>query len=247
MIGRLEAALARAIEGLRARLFRTRLEPVQLAKGLIRAMETHRTIALERTFVPNSYALGLAPADHARFAPFRKSLERDLAESILGSARDRGFTLIAFPEVVLEEDPALRPGEVRVSCALVDASGSPVERPDAQSLAALRSNTTVLDREALLTARAVPVASLEGRRGTRALGADALVIGRDPRSDLVLDDPRISRRHAEIRPRLGRFALVDLGSTNGIRVNGRRVTETALADGDRIDIASESFVFRAGA
>ena len=246
MIGRLESAAGRAIEGWTARLFHTRLEPVQLAKRCIRAMETHRTIALERTFVPNSYAVALGPSDHARFASFRTSLERDLAGSILGAARDRGYTLVAFPEVALEADPALRPGEVRVSCALVDAGGAPVERIEALADLA-RGHTAVLDREALLTARAArPLARLEAPGGTRAIGEESLVIGRDPRCDLVLDDPRVSRRHAEIRPRLGRFALLDLGSTNGTRVNGTRVTEAALADGDRIEIARAAFVFRAG-
>ena len=241
MIGRIETAAARFIEGWSARLFRTRLEPVQLAKRLIRAMETNRTIALERTFVPNAYVLVLAPADHGRFAPFQRSLERDLAESLLGAARDRGYTLIAYPEVALESDRGLRLGEVRVSCALVDATGAPIEDPGA--LASAHGATAVLDRDAHLAARVAPTAWVEERGRSRTLGPEPFVIGRDPRSDLVLDDPRVSRHHAEIRPRLGRHTLIDLGSLNGTRVNGRRVSEAALADGDRIEIGHDAVLF----
>ncbi len=241
MIGRLESAATRFVEGWSARLFRTRLEPVQLAKRLIRAMETNRTIALERTFVPNAYALVLAPDDHGRFAPFQKSLERDLAESLLGAARDRGYTLIAYPEVALESDRALRAGEVRVSCALVDVAGAPIE--DAGSLGSAHGATTVLDRDVLHAVRVVPTAWLEEHGRSRTLGPEPFVIGRDPRSDLVLDDPRVSRHHAEIRPRLGRHTIIDLGSLNGTRVNGRRVSEAALAEGDRIEIGPDAVLF----
>ncbi|MGH2500126.1 MAG: FhaA domain-containing protein [Candidatus Limnocylindria bacterium] len=239
MIEKLEQAASRLIEGWTARLFGAKLQPVQIAKRLIRTMESHQTISLSKTFVPNSYVVSLAPSDYAQFEQYRRSLERDLAEAVLGAARDRAYTLLAFPTVELERDEDTPPGDVRVSCALVDASGEELSPggPELGTVAA--GHTMVLDREALLRDRPrAPKASLEivPERRRVPLGPEALTIGRDPQNDIVLDDRRVSRRHAEIRLRLGRYTLYDLQSTNGTFVNGRRVAEVVLSDGDRVAI-----------
>lgn len=247
---RLEAFASRFIEGWSARLFGAKLQPVQIAKRLIRAMESQQTISLSKTFVPNSYVVSLSPTDFSQFEQYRRSLERDLAESVLAAARDRNYTLLAFPTVEIERDEDLPPGDLRVSCALVDASGEEVT-PEAKTLGAVEAgHTMVLDREKLLRERPrAPKASLAVREGNErreiALGPEPLAIGRDPQSDVVLDDRRVSRKHAEIRLRLGRYTLYDLQSTNGTYVNGRRVAEIVLSDGDRIAIGGVELLFHA--
>ncbi len=249
MIERLEGMVSRLLEGRVARLFRTPLQPVQLGKRVIRAMESHRTVSLSKTFVPNSYVVSLAPSDFAQFEQYRRSLERDLAEAVLGAARDRGLTLLAYPTVELERDDDIPSGDVRVSCALVDETGGEVG-PEAPAIRATASgHTMVLDRDALLRDRPrSPKASIEVRDAERrrvGLGPDPLAIGRDPENDIVLSDRRVSRRHAEIKLRLGRYTLYDLQSTNGTLVNGRRVAEVVLSDGDRIAIGGTEMVFSA--
>ena len=244
---RVEAFVSRMIEGWSARLFGAKLQPVQIAKRLIRAMEGHQTISLSKTFVPNSYVVSLSPTDFTQFEQYRRSLERDLAETLLGAARERSYTLLAYPTVEIERDDDLPPGDIRVSCALVDASGEEVEA-DPKRLGAVESgHTMVLDREALLRDRPrAPKASLERADGpTVALGPEPVLIGRDPQNDVVLDDRRVSRKHAEIRLRLGRYTLYDLQSTNGTYVNGRRVAEKVLEDGDKISVGGLEVVFRA--
>ena len=243
---RVEAFVSRVIEGWSARLFGAKLQPVQIAKRLIRAMESHQTISLSKTFVPNSYVVSLGPIDFAQFEQYRKSLERDLAETLLGAARERSFTLLAYPSVELERDDDLPPGDIRVSCAMVDASGDEVEA-DAKALGAVESgHTMVLDRAALSKDRPrAPRASIEQRDGPPVqLGPDPVLIGRDPQNDVVLDDRRVSRKHAEVRLRLGRYTLFDLQSTNGTYVNGRRVAEKVLDDKDKISIGGLEIVFR---
>ncbi|HEY6959745.1 MAG TPA: DUF3662 and FHA domain-containing protein [Candidatus Limnocylindria bacterium] len=244
---RVEAFVSRVIEGWSARLFGAKLQPVQIAKRLIRAMEAHQTISLSKTFVPNSYVVSLGPTDYAQFEQYRRSLERDLAETLLGAARERNFTLLAYPSVEVERDEDLAPGDVRVSCALVDASGEEVEA-DPKRLGAVESgHTMVLDREALLREKPrAPKATLEQPDGpSLSLGPDPILIGRDPQNDLVLDDRRVSRKHAEIRLRLGRYTLYDLQSTNGTYVNGRRVAEKVLEDGDKISVGGLELMFHA--
>src|SRR5205814_10026560 len=120
---RLESMASRVIEGWSARLFGARLQPVQIAKRVIRAMEAHQTISVAKTFVPNSYLVSLSPSDYAQFEQYKRSLERDLAEAVLGAARGRSFTLLAYPNVELEEDADLSPSDLRVVCVLVDACG----------------------------------------------------------------------------------------------------------------------------
>ena len=244
---RIERLASQVLEGWTARLFRTRLQPVQIAKRLIRAMESHQTISLAKTFVPNSYVVSLSPADHAQFEPYRRSLERDLAEAVLGAARERSFTLLSFPTVELERADDVARGDGRVSCALVDASGDegPPAAPALGRVAA--GHTMVLDRDAVFRDRPrAPKAFLEvpAERRRVALAGEPLTIGRDVDNDVVLDDRRVSRRHAEIRLRLGRYTLYDLQSTNGTFVNARRVAEVALADGDRIVIGGSELVLR---
>lgn len=244
---RLEHLASRVLEGWTARLFRTRLQPVQLAKRLIRTMESRQTISLSKTFVPNSYVISLSAPDFEQFDPYRRSLERDLAEAVLGAARDRSFTLLAFPIVELERDDDLAPGDLRVSCALVDASGDEVGEGSAALGQVEPGHTMILDREKLLRERPrAPRAALEIPAEHRrvSLGVEPLGIGRDPENDLVLDDRRVSRRHAEIRLRLGRYTLYDLQSTNGTWVNGRRVAEVVLSDGDRVLIGGSELVMR---
>ena len=245
---RVEAFVSRMIEGWSARLFGAKLQPVQIAKRLIRAMEAHQTISLSKTFVPNSYVVSLSATDFAQFEQYRRSLERDLAEAVLSASRERNFTLLDFPSVEIERDEDVAPGDIRISCALVDATGDEVEA-DPKSLGAVESgHTMVLDREKLLRDKPrAPKATVEvkggGERSSVQLGPDPLLIGRDQQNDVVLDDTRVSRKHAEIRLRLGRYTLYDLQSTNGTYVNGRRVAEVVLNDGDRISVAGLDLVF----
>ena len=250
MLDRLEAMASRFIEGWSARLFRARLQPVQIAKRVIRAMEAHQTISLAKTFVPNSYVVSLSTADYAQFDQYKRSLERDLAEAVLGAARDRGFTLLAYPTVELEEDDAVTPGDLRVACALVDASGEEVPANEPGRLGGTGSgHTMILDRDAALRDRPrAPRGVITAREGSVrrevALGVDPVTVGRDPKNSIVLDDRGVSRRHAEVRLRLGRYTLYDLQSTNGTFVNGRRIAEMVLSDEDRITIGSAELVVR---
>src|SRR4029079_15020584 len=182
IVERVEAFVSRVIEGWSARMFGAKLQPVQIAKRLIRAMEANQTISLSKTFVPNSYVVSLGPVDFAQFDQYRKSLERDLAETLLGAARDRSFTLLAYPSVEIERDDDMPRGDIRVSCAMVDASGDEVAA-DPKALGAVESgHTMVLDREALMKDRPrAPRASIEQRDGPAVpLRPDPVLIRRAP-------------------------------------------------------------------
>ena len=248
VIARIEDFVTRVLEGTTARLFHVKLQPVQIAKRVIRAMEANETVSLNRTFAPNSYVVSLSGTDYEQFERFKRSLERDLAEAILAAARERTLTLTSFPRVEIDRSEAVAPGEVRVRCALVDEAGEEMaeDHPALRELAS--GHTQILDRDKLLAVQPKgPKASLEvsgeGRRVP--LGAGTISIGRAPDNDVVLDDRRVSRRHAEVRLRLGKHTLYDLGSTNGTFVNGKKVNEIALSEGDRITFGAATLIYHA--
>ncbi|TMD58592.1 MAG: DUF2662 domain-containing protein [Chloroflexi bacterium] len=248
VIARIEDFVTRVLEGTTARLFHVKLQPVQIAKRVIRAMEANQTVSLNRTFAPNSYVVSLSGPDYEQFERFKRSLERDLAEAVLAGARERTLTLTSFPRVEIDRSEAVATGEVRVRCALVDETGEemPEDHPALRELAS--GHTQILDRDKLLAVQPRgPKASLEmsgeGRRVP--VGAGTISIGRAPDNDIVLDDRRVSRRHAEVRLRLGKHTLYDLGSTNGTFVNGKKVNEIALSEGDRITFGAATLIYHA--
>jgi pSer/pThr/pTyr-binding forkhead associated (FHA) protein len=76
------------------------------------------------------------------------------------------------------------------------------------------------------------------------LPPDGGVVGRSRECDVVLEDAGISRRHAEIRPRAEGWTVADLGSTNGVLLNGRPVRdEQPLHAGDKLELGSTEIVF----
>jgi FHA domain-containing protein len=227
-MSRVERFFERLVERPSARLFRTKLQPVQILRRIERAMESERGAHGRRGLVPDQYVVHIHPDDLALLtAPDQMAAE--LASGALTFARSHGYALRDRPRVTLQPDPRLRSGEVEV-----DALMSPA--PEATDGAvAVDAGTRVFE---VPVVRA-PDVTIEVRepnqplRHVRANGAP-IHIGRGPECELVLRDSRVSRRHARLSARDGVLVLTDLGSTNGTRVNGHRVTEVVLGAGDRI-------------
>src|SRR6476646_1003027 len=116
------------MEGSFARLFRSPIQPAEIAKRLEREMEAHPIISVGRTYVPNLYDVSLNPADYAEFEPFRHSLEHNMAEFISDLSNERGYSLVARPRVVLKPDANVPKRGIEVDARLSD-------EPAAQALA----------------------------------------------------------------------------------------------------------------
>lgn len=78
------------------------------------------------------------------------------------------------------------------------------------------------------------------------LGQESLVVGRDPKCGVFINAPLLSREHARIDWREGVHVLVDLDSTNFTKVNGERITERALENGDQIQFSRAICLYEAG-
>jgi hypothetical protein len=231
ILSEFERRLEDAIEGIFAKAFRSGLQPRELARRVLRELETNKTVGVREVWVPNRFVLHLSEPDRERFQQTEKALRRELEQVIVDGARERGWALVGTPEVAFETDPDLGQGEFAVESSLVEGhtTGAPA-----------KTETSQEDRrrgELIQLERGRPV-------HTFSLDKERVVIGRLGDSDIVLEDPGVSRHHAEVRRDDGDWVIVDLGSTNGTMVNEGTIAEQALQEGDRITIGRTVLEFR---
>lgn len=255
----LERFFERIFERQTARLFRTKLQPIQLQRRIERSMESARQRDGDRTLVPNRFAVHLAPADLQVFREVHPNLAADLADAALAFARGHGFTLADRPTVALVADATVEAADVRIAATTdqrrdeaADSrrgsqSGDPTdpaapERTDDDRPPSIE-HTAVFVVPTIETSQAVlREIRPDGTSRSLVVGGRPLTIGRAPDNGLVLADSRASRHHARLYGRRGALVLTDLGSTNGSWVNDRRIDEMALGEGDQIRIGNTVLV-----
>jgi hypothetical protein len=221
-----ESRLERGIEGFFKAAFRSGLQPVELAKRILREMERSKNVGVRDVWVPNRYTLRISAEDRERFSNMEGALIRELENAVVEGARENGYALVARPEVVFDTDDQLKRGDVEIDAELTEATGPPQEAAPGKGSPA----------DAVLV---LPDNSKEW-----PISGDRAVIGRLSGSEVELEDPGTSRRHAEIRRRGDDYVVVDLGSTNGTLLNDNPVKEATLTDGDRITIGRTVLEFR---
>lgn len=210
-----ERKLERGVEGVFGRVFRSGVSPVEIGRKLVREMDVRRTVGVNgASLAPNSFVVLMAQADFDQVADMEDTLAHELAHAAKDHASTERYRFVGPVEVFFEIDPAQRPGVV-----LVDAR---FRQPEPGAV----------------------VAGLLLPGGNRIPLSDQIVtIGRSTDSTIPLTDKNASRRHAEIRPVDGAFVVVDLASTNGTAVNGRKIAEHTLRDGDEVVIGGTSLRF----
>jgi hypothetical protein len=237
-----ERRLEGIIEGVFTKAFRTGLHPVELATRILKEMEANKTVGVREVWVPNRFAFVLSPPDRERFENTEKALRRELQQVVAQGAEERGWSLVGPAEVTFETDPRLKQGEYACRSELVEAPTGSV--PAARTIGDDRSLPGATEPpEAESTARLILLEKGKPRK-TFALTKDRVIIGRLDESDVVVPDPGVSRRHAEVRRDDGEYILSDLGSTNGTMVNEATIGERTLADGDRITVGNSVLEFR---
>ncbi len=240
----LERTIAGLVEGTFSRAFRSEVRPVEIARKLTREMEEHKSISLARTYVPNEYRVFLSPRDRDRFAGYENALADELAGYLLEHARRERLTLMARPVIEFETDDRLGLGEFGIQTGVMHPVEEQEERDSADSDASGRtmiySNAGRIAEpleERARTRAETALLLLDGKR--LLVGPGGVTLGRSRQCEVVLDDPNVSRQHAEIRPRGGSWVLSDLGSTNGSRINGRTVERPEVVrPGDEIEIGT---------
>jgi hypothetical protein len=227
-----EDRIASGIEGLFAGAFRSPVQPVEIARALARAADDGRILGVGTVYGPTSYTVAISPEDDEALGAFKSVLAGELATYLVDHARENGYHLSVRPRVEFTVHPDLRLGRFRVSAALAEPesghSGPSVRLPDAPPGGSSIATVTVGD-----IAHDV------------ALQGDEVVVGRLAECQVRLSDANVSRRHAAFIRLDEGWAISDLGSTNGTRVNGRTVERARLSDGDVIEIGLTRLVYHA--
>jgi Protein of unknown function (DUF3662)/FHA domain len=250
MLRNLEAKLGGLVEGAFGRAFKTSVQPVELAHKLAKEMEDNQMVSVSRVYVPNHYRVFLSAQDREQFTSYEPALRKELSDYLLEHARQESLALTSRPQIEFHTDDRLELGEFGIQAQLLGPpEGEPEEEPAAEPAPSAGDfgHTMVYspDRAArkleMPTDRRQALLLSEGRRNV--LSGDRVVIGRSRECDVVLSDPNVSRRHAELRRDENGWHAVDLGSTNGVKVNGRRVDQVVLRDGDRITVGVSDLTF----
>jgi Protein of unknown function (DUF3662)/FHA domain len=247
----LENKIAGAVEGTFSRVFRSEVRPVEIARKLAREMEEHQSGSLSRVYVPNEYRVFLSPRDRERFIAYEDALAGELGAYLLEHARRERFALLSAPVIQFETDRRLGLGQFGIATRVVDADDLPAA-PAREEAAREQFGQTMVFSSA--EPAQVPQRPQEPPRSRRALllyngarlvvGSAGATIGRSRECEVVVDDANVSRRHAELRPRGGAWVLTDLGSTNGTRLDGRRIERPEpLEPGDRIEVGASVITF----
>jgi len=212
-----EDRLERLVEGIFARAFKSGLQPVELGRRLIREVDSNRKLDVRgRTLAVNRFMVRVSPEDYQNFAQIQQSMVNELQSAVREHAKAQGMTFLGQVSVELIEDQAVKVGLLRVE-SLYDEH-VPVDESNAW---------------------------LEGPDGGRyPIAGGVSTIGRLAGSTIMINDQNVSRRHAELHVVGDDYELVDLGSTNGSKVNGQRVGRQPLFDGDQVTFGAISLRFR---
>lgn len=239
----IERRIESLVEGIFGRAFRTHAQPAELARKLAREMDEHRSVSVSKVYAPNEFTLYLNPSDREQFAAYETSLVAELQQHLAEHARRERYQLLSPPLVVLASDADLAIGEFGIATRIVEHEATPSDEGGRALGSEPPAPTTILLGAALEADAEHAGATLTVGGHTIAITNDRAVIGRSRDCDVMLDDVNSSRRHCEVvRGRKG-WEVVDLGSTNGTEINGRRVGRGPLADGDRITVGGSEIVF----
>ena len=234
-----------------SRAFSSEVQPVELARKLAKEMDAHKTASVSRVYVPNEYTVYLSKQDRAKLEGYERSLEQELSGYLLEHARRRSYDLLTRPAVEFKTDERLRLGEFGIQTRLVKPPAregdSPRQGEEGHTMvySAVKERDTGRSRRKDPTAGLVEtraIVSLDDRR--YVLDGPKATLGRSKDAECVLRDPNVSRRHAELRRvESGDWEIADLGSTNGVKVNGRRVATSRLRPGDEVTLGTTTFSF----
>ena len=245
----IEQRLERVFEGVFGRAFRTNVQPVELARKLAKEMDEHRSTSVTRVYVPNEYTIYLSPGDREQFEGYENSLVSELEEYLSEHASRENYALLTPPRILFETDEDLGVGEFGIATRMaqygrrseeeeapeIPAPGATmVYKPRTQPTEAASALDLGVERE---------VAVLQWRNERSVLEKQRSVLGRSRDVDVRIEDPNVSRRHAEIVQEGSTYWLVDLGSTNGTEVDGRRIQRVRLADGSQFTIGETTVTF----
>ena len=235
ILQRFENRLEQLVSGAFAKAFRSAVQPVEVAAALQREVDNSAQIlSRNRRLVPNQFHVELSPQDYQRLAPYSSTLSDELVEMLRDHAHEQSYVFTGPVSISFDQKEDLTTGRFHVRSSAL-ASVTPASDSAVTDTAVRRANV---------------ILEVNGMR--HPLDPPGIVIGRGNDTDLRINDPGVSRRHAEIRiypgdPATGgtpQVSVVDLGSTNGVLVNGHKVSQATLDDGAQIKVGNTTMSIR---
>ena len=245
----IEQKIESLFEGVFGRAFRTHVQPVELARKLTKEMDDHRNVSVSRVYVPNEYSVYLSPPDREQFSTYEQALKGELQDYLAEHAKREGYVLLSRPIVVMHTDEDLDIGEFGIATRMAQSAAGEAGEPDGD---AEPGATMIYKPRAQQPTEAASAEELGVGRETAKLVFDGgevelvkrrSLIGRSRDCDVQVNDPNVSRRHAEVRQEGATYWAIDLDSTNGIEVDGRRQKRVKLEHGSRFTIGSTEITF----
>jgi hypothetical protein len=223
-----EHKLEQMISGAFARAFRSAVQPVEIAAALQRECDNNAQIlSRQRRMVPNNFHVELSQADLDRLSPYDTALAEDLTQQVEDHAQQQGYVFPGPVRIAFEAADDLTTGRFRIrSKAQARVTGSATHTQVGRARALLEVNGT-----------------------QHPIQPPGLVVGRGTEADVRINDPGVSRRHVEFEVELSsggapRLTVSDLGSTNGMLVDGHRITRTAVRNGTTVKIGNTTMTVR---
>jgi hypothetical protein len=244
-----------ALEGMFAGVFRSPVQPVEIARALSKAMDDGRSVGVGKVYAPLGYVVALSPEDAEKFGAFTATLSGELSTYLADHAREHGYHVVAAPRVAFAVHDDLRLGRFRVSAELAAPEAAAAEDYEPpRSTSEWEPAPVAPSAPAAVGGFVDPVADgLSGGIATVTVGedmhdtvlaGDRVVVGRLASSGIHLDDSNVSREHAAFVRTDEGWVIEDLGSTNGTMLNGAPVTRALLVDGDVVEIGVSRLTYR---
>jgi len=227
-----------ALEGVFAGVFRSPVQPVELARALGKAMDDGRSVGVGKVYAPLSYTVALSEEDSEKFGDFKATLTGELATFLSDHARERGYHLAAAPRVSFTVHDDLRLGRFRVSAEL-----AATQRVAPEPEFAEQPPGRFVDAERFDDAEGMATVTVGDLAHDVVLTGDSVTIGRLATSGIRVEDANASREHAAFVRDGARWLIEDLGSTNGTTLNGEPVERAILHDGDVVEIGVSRLTF----
>ncbi len=217
----------------------TRLQPVEIAKELVKEMLRHKQVSISQVYVPNVYRVFLHSKDWGPLASFGETFLIEMSKYLYLEGERNGYTFLGKPSIELHADDTVNLREMFVEVAFDDSVDIDWGEEDGNSLEKQDEVTPNFPKEYISSRNLRYILEIiQGPDSGKIVSLDAenLYIGRHAQCELVLTDLEASRRHIKMTQREQGWLLEDLGSTNGTTVNGQRVSRQLISPGDRIQI-----------
>jgi Protein of unknown function (DUF3662)/FHA domain len=250
----IEKRLEGLVEGFFTKVFRSGLQPVEVGRRILREMAEGKTVSVNKTYAPNDFRVLMGSDDYGRFSQMESGLAKEFSELVIDSAKENRWNLMGIPKISFAEVDSMGKGEFKVEASLsADPDrGAPAmstrdpEGGNLDSTRAISSDTAQRLGVKSSGAQLVLLGPDGGEKESIQITTAPVVVGRLSTNDVVLADPNVSRRHAELRRDGEQWVLVDLGSTNGTLVNGKLAREHEIKNGDKLSFGTTEVIFKLG-